>query len=238
MDKGLTITRKQIVIAIVVIALLLLVWTWQWRGAEERRRAEEIATAEGLAQVVSATFAGRTDLKVSDIRGTIDVTSVDRGIIFDSTQKATLPFTVDYFVDLSGVGPEDARFDANSRRLVIDVPEVRVADPNIDLTKGRVDDAEGFWVSRQASANLVRRALTLTRQQATTTAQKPEHVTRAREEARSRIGSLLEMPLKASGQDDIQVVVRFPADGHRDGEQWDVSPSIQDVLDGAQRPRQ
>ena len=238
MDKGLTITPKQIVIGLVVVALILLVATWQWRAAEERRRAEEIATAEGLAKVVSVTFAGQTDLRVSAIKGTIDVTSVDRGIIFDSRQKATLPFTVDYFVDLSGVGPEDARFDAKSRRLEIEVPEVRIANPNIDLTKGKVDDAQGFWVSRQASANLVRRALTLTRQQATRTAQKPEHVARAREEARKRIGSLLEMPLVASGQDDIQVVVRFPADGHRDGEQWDVSPSIQDVLDGAQRPRQ
>ena len=76
------LTPKQIVLAAVILVLILLAATYQWRAAEERRRDEEIATAEGIAQVLTATFAGRTDLKVSNISGTIDVTSVDRGPIF------------------------------------------------------------------------------------------------------------------------------------------------------------
>ena len=234
METNLKLTPKRLTIAAIVIVLILLVATCQIRSAEDRRRAEEIATAEGLAQVLTATFAGRTDLKVSDIRGTIDVTSVDRGPIFKSSQRATLPFSVDYFVDLSQIDLEDARFDPNSRTLVVEVPNVRVAEPNIDLTKGTVGTAKGFWVSRRASAKLVGRALNLTKSQATKTANKPENLNKPTEEARVRIQRLLELPLNATGKSDVRVVVRYPQEGRKNSERWDVGPSIQEVL--ANRP--
>lgn len=230
MEANLKVTPKRVVIVAAVLILVLLVATCQWRSAEDRRRAEEIATAEGLAQVLTATFAGRTDLKVSDIRGTIDVTSVDRGPIFKSTQKATLPFSVDYFVDLSRLDLEDARFNQESQTLTIEVPTVRVAEPNIDLTKGTVGTAEGFWVSRRAGATLVQRALNLTRAQAEKTANKPENLRKAAEEGRQRIQALLEVPLQAAGRSDVRVVVRYPQEGRADSERWDVGPSIQEVL--------
>lgn len=234
MGKALKIKPKQAILAAVVVILILLVATCQWRAAEERRRDEEIATAEGLAQVLTAAFAGRTDLKVADISGTVNVTSVDRGLIFDSKQTATLPFTVDYFLDLSKLNPRDARFDQESRTLFVELPDVRVAPANIDWTKGKVDQAEGFWVSRRASANLVRRALVLTQRQAETTANSPENLNRAKEEARTRVQTLLEFPLNAVGDDDVRVVVRFPQEGIRNDERWDTSRSIEDVL--AERP--
>jgi hypothetical protein len=230
MEHEVRITARQLAIGTVVLVLILVIGTWQWRAAEERRRAEEIATAEGLAQLLSATFSGQSDLKVSNIQGAIDVTSVNRGRIFDSRLQATLPYSIDYFVDLSKLGARDAKFDSQTRTLMINVPDVRVASPNVDLTKGTVGNARGFWVSRRASANLVRRAVNLTNQQAERTANSPENLTRARKEASVRIKSLLELPLRAAGQDDVQVVVRFPYDGERNGERWDVSPSIEDVL--------
>ena len=139
MENGrMTFTPKRVGLAIAALVLVLLLASWQWRAAEERRRDEEIATAEGLARVLTATFAGRTDLKVSNISGTIDVTSVDRGPIFSSEQRATLPFSVDYYVDLSKVDADDARYDPRSRTLTVEVPPVRIAEPNIDLTKGKV----------------------------------------------------------------------------------------------------
>ncbi len=234
MAQKLKVTPKQILIAVAVIVLVIWVATCQWRAAEERRRDEEIATAEGLAQVVSTTFAGRTDLKVSNVSGTIDVTSVDRGTIFASELKATLPYSVDYFVDLSGLGTEDARYDPASRTLVVEIPDVRIAQPNIDLTKGRVGQAEGFWVSRRASANLVNRALRLTNEKANQNARKPEYVERARQEARNRIGALLETPLKAAGFENVKVVARFA--GEEDGADpsyIDLSTPYNEAIEGA-----
>lgn len=238
MDNKLTFTPKHAIIAILVIALVALVATCQWRAAEERRRAEEIATAEGLAQVVTSTFAGRTDLKVSNVSGVIDVTSVNHGAIFDSRMKATLPYSVDYFVDLSRLGPDDARYDPATRTLLVEIPDVRIAEPNIDLTKGTVGEAEGFWVSREASANLVKRALNLTRAKADQNARKPEYQNRANDEARARVASLLEVPLKTTRFDDVKVVVRFASEGGKDDPSYlDLSTPYNQAIAEAERRR-
>ena len=229
-------TPKQIVLAAVILVLILLAATYQWRAAEERRRDEEIATAEGIAQVLTATFAGRTDLKVSNISGTIDVTSVDRGPIFSSEQRATLPFSVDYYVDLSKVDLGDTRYNSQSRTLRIEVPPVRIAEPNIDLTRGKVGTAEGFWVSRRASADLIRRGLTLTRTQAAQTAAKPENIQRAREEARQRIQALLKLPLEAAGH-DVSIAVRFAGEPGDDPSYLDASVTYNEAIAEARRRR-
>ena len=236
-NSRMTFTPRQIVLALAILVLILLVGTCQWWAAEERRRAEEIATAEGLAQVLTATFAGRTDLKVSNISGTIDVTSVDRGPLFRSEQRATLPFSVDYYVDLSKVDLGDTRYDAQSRRLTVEVPPVRIAEPNIDLTKGKVGAAEGFWVSRRASADLIRRGLTLTRAQAEKTAAKPENVERARDEARQRIQALLELPLEAAGHDDVSIAIRFAGEPGGDPSYLDASVTYNEAIAEARRRR-
>lgn len=235
--RGMTFTGKQIGIAAAVLVLIIVVVTWQWRAAEERRRAEEVATAEGVAQVLTATFAGRTDLKVSNISGTIDVTSMDRGPIFKSEQRATLPFSVDYYVDLSQVDLGDTRYSPGSRTLTIEVPPVRIAEPNIDLTKGKVGTAEGFWVSRRASADLIRRGLKLTRTQAGQTAAKPENMQRARNEARERIAALLELPLQAAGHDNVTVAVRFAGDPTDDPSYLDASITYNEAIAEARKRR-
>lgn len=236
-ESRMKFTSKQIVLAAACLVLILLVATCQWKAAEERRREEEIATAQGLAQVLTATFAGRTDLKVSNITGTIDVTSVDRGPIFRSEQRATLPFSVDYYVDLSKIDIGDTRYDPESRTLTIEVPSVRIAAPNIDLTKGKVGTAEGFWVSRRASADLIRRGLTLTRAQAVKTAAKAENQQRARDEARQRIKGLLELPLQAAGHDDVTVAVRFAGEPGDDPSYLDASITYNEAIAEAQRRR-
>lgn len=217
MEKALRVSAKQLAMAAVVIILILMVATCSWRAAEEKRRDEEIATAEGLARVVSTTFSGQTDLKVSNIDGWIDVTSVNHGRVFSSKLKATLPYSVDYFVDLSKLNLRDSSFDEKSRTLTVEIPDVRVASPNIDLTRGKVGDAEGFWVSREASKNLVNRAVRLTKQKADETANTPENLNKARNEGRDRIEDLLEKPLAAAGLDDVKVVARYPTEGTSDG---------------------
>ena len=235
--RDLRFTPKQIAAAAAILALILLVATCQWRAAEERRRAEEIATAEGLAQVLTATFAGRTDLKVSNLSGTIDVTSVDRGPIFKSQQRATLPFSVDYFVDLSAVDMSKTSYNPRSRTLTVEVPPVRIAEPNIDLTKGKVGTAEGFWVSRRASADLIRRGVRLSRTQAAKTAARPENLRRARDEARQRIQALLKLPLQAAGHDEVKVAVRFAGEPGDDPSYLDASITYNEAIAEAQRRR-
>ena len=238
MESRLTITPKQLAIAVVLVIVILAAAGWQWRATEERKREEAIATAEGLAQVVSTTFEGRTDLKVSNIRGSIDVTSVNRGTLFNSALDATLPYSVDYFVDLSGLGPANARFDPKTRTLLMDIPDVRSAEPNIDLTKGKVGEAEGILVSRRASANLVNRALKLTRAKADQNARLPENLDRARQEAKTRTAALLQVPLNSAGIDEIKVVVRLAGEPRKDDPSFlDLSATYDEAIEEARKRR-
>jgi hypothetical protein len=233
MEGGLTISRKMFATIVVVLLLVAGVATCSWRAAEEKRRAEEIATAQGIARVLASTFAGKTDLRVASVNGTIDVTSVNNGTIFQSKLNGTLPFSVDYFVDLSGLTLDDAKYDPATKRLLVTIPDVRVADPNIDLTRGKMGDAEGWWVSRQASQALVTRSVKLADRQAEDTAKEPENLAKARTEGRARVAKLLELPLEASGIGDIDVEVRYASEGRPTDERWDVSRSVKDVLDEA-----
>lgn len=237
MDSKVEFSRKSIVIFTIVFILCVLIGTCSWRATEERRRDEEIATAEGLARVIDSTFSGKTELLVATLKGTIDVTTVNRGWIFDSKMKARLPFSVDYFVDLSALPLEKFRYDKTSQTLFVQVPDVRIAEPNINLAKGSLGDIKGWWVSREASKALVNRAVKLANQKASQEAGKAENVEKARTEARQRISGLLELPLVASGMGSVNVVVRYPSDGGKSDERWDVSRSIQDVLNEAAQRR-
>jgi hypothetical protein len=77
---------------------------------------------------------------------------------------------------------------------------------------------------------LSRRAATQANRAAIAEPNKPTHINRARENAREVIAAMLRTPLEVSGIDDVRVVVRFPQDGVRDSERWDVTPSIAEVL--------
>ncbi len=237
MEGGLTITRQTLGKIIGVVLILGVIVLWQWRDAEQKRRDEEIATARGIAQVLTSTFAGKTDLRVANVNGTIDVTSVNQGSVFSSKLNGTLPFSVDYFVDLSGLSLDDAKYDPATKRLLVTIPDVRVADPNIDLAKGKMGNAQGWWVSRQASQALVTRSVKLADAKAEATAKEPANLAKAREEGRTRVAKLLELPLEASGIGDVTVTVRYASEGKPSDERWDVSRSVQEVLDEAAQRR-
>jgi hypothetical protein len=237
MDTGLTITRKHAIIGLAAAVLIAFGLWWSWSAAEEKRRTEELATAQGIARVLTTSFAGKTDLRVAAVNGTIDVTSVNQGSVFNSSLRGTLPFSVDYFVDLSGLTPSDVRYDAGAKRLLVTVPDVTVADPRIDLARGEMDNAKGWWVSRAASQALVTRSMKMAGSQAEATANEPANLNRAREEGRQRIAKLLDVPLSAAGYDGMTVEVRYIGEGQSNDERWDVSRSIQEVLDEAAQQR-
>ena len=237
MEGRLTISRKTLGTIIGALLLLGLIALWQSREAEKKRREEEIATAQGIAQVLTSTFAGKTDLRVASVNGTIDVTSVNQDSLFSSKLRGTLPFSVDYFVDLSGLSLDDAKYDPATKRLLVTIPDVRVAEPNIDLAKGRMGNAQGWWVSRQASQALVTRSVKLADAQAEATAREAGNLNRARDEGRARVAKLLELPLKAANVGDVTVTVRYANEGTSSDERWDVSRSVQEVLDEAAAKR-
>ena len=229
MDQDLTPKRKTPIVLLLIAALLIAgLWSYQ----QKRKRAEELTQAQGLVRVLSATFHRQNALKVGEVEGVFDVTSIDPGAIsiLRSAQKVKLPYSIDYSVDLSGMSANRYHWDKDSRTLVVDAPDVTIGRPNVDEARRETLATQGLFVTRGAADNLSRRAAVQANRAAATEAAKPVHIERARENARQAIASMLETPLELSGFGPVKVVVRFPQDRPQDKERWDVGPSIAEVL--------
>lgn len=223
---------------LLLVGLLAIAGGWWWmRSAEQARQREELAQAEGIVRVLSATFEREAALKVGEVTGTLDVTSVDPGAVpfLRSAQKATLPYTVAYTLDLSELGADDYAWDRATRTLSIRVPPVAPEPPNIDETRRDIAATDGLFVTRGASANLQRRASTLATAEAARIAAEPANLARAQANAERVVTGLVRTPLEAAGLGPVTVRIVSPAAGKPDGERWDVSRSIAEVL--AQAPR-
>lgn len=238
MDSGITARKlpiRSIAIGLFVLLLCFVVVKFVGDRREAERQREAIATAEGFAKVVRETLTDKTELTVMEANGSIDVRSVNRGTIFDTYMETTIPYSARYYVDLSRVGLSSIRYDASTKTMMVEIPDIQVSQVNVDETKTVIRDKGGILISPTANENLWRRASKLAEAGAASSVRKPEKVNAAREKARVEVEQLLEQPMRAIGRDDVNVVIRFPADGARNDEQWDISPSIEEVL--AKRPQ-
>ena len=220
--------RRLIVVIVLVMAAVAGLYLYQ----REQQRQEEYQTSLGLARVLSATFEKQAKLNVGEVKGALDITTVDPGMVraLRSAQKVTLPYSVGYQLDVSGLDSGDYRWDAERRALRVTIPDVVPTMPNIDETRRRTLATNGVFVTREAFDNLNRRAAVLATRTASAEAKKPEHINAARANAKAAVARLLETPLAVAGLGDVEVEVAFPFDGVGAGEQWDVSPSIAEVL--------
>jgi hypothetical protein len=219
---------------LLLIAVLLaggIIW-WRADRAEERRIEEELAQAQGIVRVLSATFSNKAALKVGEINGTLDVTVVDPGAVplLRSSQKATVPYSVGYTLDLTALGADDYRWEPGARTLTIRVPLVSAEPPNIDEANRAVAGTSGLFVTRGASTNLARRASQLATAKAGQVAAEPANLAKAQANAEKVVADMARTPLEAAGLGPVTVRVVTPVSGVRDGERWDVSRSIEQVL--------
>jgi len=233
MAEELTSRRKApSAVWIALLAAMVLVGLFLWNREQQRQRAEELAQAQGLVRVLSATFHKANALKVGEVEGAFDVTTIDPGAVslLRSAQKVKLPYSIDYSIDLSGMTVDRYRWDKDSRTLVIEAPDVTIGRPNIDEARRQTLSTQGLFVTRGAADNLSRRAAVQANRAANAEAARPVHLNRARDNARAVIADMLATPLQLSGMGKVTVIVRFPQDGRPSRERWDVSPSIAEVL--------
>lgn len=233
MADDMTERRKWPVKTLAALLLIVLVagW-WLWRADRQRQREEDLAQAQGLVRVLSATFERQNALRVGTVEGAFDVTSIDPGAIpvLRSAQKVKLPYSIDYSIDLSRMTPDRYRWDKASRTLVVEAPDVTIGKPNIDEARRETLATQGLFVTRGAADNLSRRAAVQANRAARAEAERPVHLQKARDNARVAIASMLETPLEVAGLGPVRVIVRMPQDRGTEPERWDVSPSIAEVL--------
>ncbi len=190
---------------------------------------------QAVTKVVQASFARASALKVGSVAGTVQSSATDvRGggwLTSDKIIKA--PFTVDYFIDLSKLGDNQFRWDAASRRMTIEVPDIVVARANVDESAVTLDQTRGIFVTRDAAATLARKVSASAQRAAQQEAQRPERVKAARENARRAVQQLIGNTLSAAKLGDVEVVITFPSERQPDGERWDTSRSLEEVLGNA-----
>ena len=213
--------------------VLLIAVVLGWRSYNERYRVTKAPDTDvAVSQVVRATFAGANDLKVASLTGTVQsvASSTSFGVLpTDRVMKA--PFEVEYFVDLSRMGPSDFLWNAQTRVLTVHPPDVTVGSVNVDESRTFIDRSNGLIVTRGAMAAMRQQASQRATAVAGKAARQPERIAAARRNARADLSTLLGGPLSAAGLTGVRIEVVFPGEGARSREQWDVTRSIPEVLE-------
>jgi len=197
----------------------------------DREEQREVATSD-IDRLVVALRENRNRLEVYRLSGTVTTkrgTSGGIGDILRGEMTVKQPWSVSYFVNMGEVGLDDYVWDERTRTLLVRAPAVGPDTPNIDESR-QVVAYRGPLITRDMQTRLRQGVAIGARQQAATEANKPENVAAAREAARKAVARNLQAPLQAAGLGEVTVVVQAPTDGQRNGERWDVSRSIADVL--------
>lgn len=225
--------RRGLALLLLVAAVLAAAAGYGWWQSRARSAAERQLGLDA-SRVLSEFFTGQAALKVGTLNGKVIARSEDRGAfgLLPSSQTFRAPYAVDYFVDMRRIGPAAYRWDAGTRTMTVEVPDVAPAAPNIDEARAVITQS-GPFITRRAGLELARQASQRATLQAGETAKKNEHMKRARANARAVIGRLASAPLQAAQLGEVRVAVRFPWEPKpvaSDGERWDESRPVEDVL--------
>lgn len=226
-------SRTGRIVAAALLALLLIGGGYLFARFQDRQEQAEVATTE-LDSIVTALRENRNRLEVRRLSGTVTTRrEVTGGIgeILNGEMVVRQPWAVTYFVDMGQLSLDDYGWDPATRTLTVRAPEASPDAPNIDEAR-QVVAYEGAIITRDMQTELRQAVAIGARQQARAEANKPNNLLSANEAAKRAIAANLRAPLAAAGVSEINIVVRSPTEGRRSSEQWDMSPSIADVLSG------
>jgi hypothetical protein len=141
------------------------------------------------------------------------------------------PYSVDYFVDLRRIDSSAYRWDAARKTMIVQLPDVVPARPNVDAGAAERIGTTGVFMSRDAAQRLNGQIAVRAALRASDAAKKPEHLDRARASAREAMQELVGTPLRAAGLGEVKIVVRYPWEGRGSGAlvRWDESRSVEEV---------
>ena len=225
--------RVRTLIVVIVAAALGLAALFAYERYQERYAVTEEEHGPAVTQLITAKLSGMSKLKVAELSGTVQSTATDiRGFGWlRSDQVVKMPYSVDYFVDLSRIGAGDVEWIESSRTLIVNAPDVVVATPNTEEGRRTLVRTTGLFVTRQAGEELSRRTSMAAQRKARSEAQSPQRMAQAREHARRAMSNLMSAPLDAVGFGDARVIVTFPPErSGRDDERWDTSRPMTEVL--------
>jgi len=235
MDRRL---NKPVLVVAVVVALVLGLLLGTWTGIADRifggPNPKTIATAS------LESMRAQNRLTVFAARYVSVVTSQEQklGGLFSTQRTLILPGDVRYEVDLSKLQPKDVSWDKPTGTLRVQLPEIDVAGPDVDINSVKEYGGGGVLsaltnASQQLDQANRDRAVQDLRKQAT--AAVPMQL--ARQAARAAIERSFAMPLLAAGFKDVKVVARFPTEGSEEPSYLDLSTSYEDAMKESERLR-
>ena len=235
MERDLRRDPVRWLVALAAAAIVIAVGVWIYGRVTERYvETPSEAGGPGVSQIVSAKLTGMGGLEVAQLSGIVQATASDiRGFGWlRSDQVVKMPYSVGYFVDVSAIGANDLTWDVDARTLVVDAPDVTVAQPNTDEGRRTLVKTSGLFVTRAAGEALSQRASLHAEAVASREAQSPERMAQAREHARRAVAALMAKPLAAAGFANARIIVTFPPE-RIDTRHWDVTKPIPEVLANA-----
>ncbi|CAM3140916.1 hypothetical protein SPAN111604_05965 [Sphingomonas antarctica] len=215
---------------VALLAFILAVALWREHGA--RKTAETNVPFES-ARIIDATFDKAVSLKVATLSGQVRSSASD-AVLFGrivNTQSRTFPYSVDYFVDLRRFGKSDMRWNAATKTMVVTVPDVMPAVPNVDEARGTMEAPKGLIVPRGSMQRLQQQISGRATGVVSKTANDPAWIAKARESGRDAMAQLVRAPLAAAGVGDVKVAVRYASEGTgRSAELWDESTPLDIIM--------
>jgi hypothetical protein len=227
---------KPLVLAMVAIALVLGVLVGTSTGIVNKIFGG--ASAKTIATSSLESMRAQNRLIAFVARYVSVTTSEESRFGLSSKRTLILPGDVRYELDLSKLEPRDVSWDASTKTLKVQLPEVEIAGPDVDLAAAQ-EYGEGGILSALTnanqqldSANRAKAVADLRKQ-----AQGPIQMRLAHQAARAAIERSFAMPLVAAGFKDVKVVARFPTEGDNDASYMDLSTPYEEAIQEAQRRR-
>jgi hypothetical protein len=230
--------RNFIALGAIVVALLLGVLLGITTGIADRIFGGPNPATIATASLESMRAENR--LTVFAARYVSVVTSQEQklGGLVSSQRTLIMPGDVRYELDMAKLQPKDVTWDGSKHLLTVQLPEIDVAGPDIDINAVKEYGGGGVLsaltnTNEQLDQNNRARAVADLRKQAT--AQVPMQL--ARQAARQAVERSFAMPLLAAGVKDVKVAARFPTDGTNEPSYMDLSTPYEEAIKEAERRR-
>ena len=233
MDRRL---NKALVLAMVAVALILGVLLGITTGIADRIFGGP--NPKTIASASLESMRAQNRLTVFAARYVSVVTSEQQrlGGLVSSQRTLILPGDVRYELDLSKLNPKDVTWDASTKTLKVQLPEVEVAGPDVDINQVKEYGGGGVLsaltnANQQLDSTNRARAVSDLRKQAT--AAVPMQL--AHQAGRAAVERSFAMPLIAAGFKDVKVIARFPTEGTDEPSYIDLSTPYEEAIKEAER---
>jgi len=231
--------NKPLILAMVAVALILGVLLGVTTGVADRIFGGPNPKTIASASLESMRAQNRLVAFVARYVSVVTSEQNRFGGLINSERTLILPGDVRYELDLSKLEADDVTWDAANHTLKVQLPEIEVAGPDVDINSVKEYGSGGVLsqltnADQQLDQNNRARAVADLRKQAT--AAVPMQL--ARQSARAAVQRSFAMPLLAAGFKDVKVAARFPTDGTTEPPSYiDLSTPYEEAIKEAERRR-